>query len=127
MFRCYAVDERDCVFETGNDDDGAVIAPARTGDLPARQQSKGARDRLVHAIGEDAVIRDQNRLRRRIVLGLAQQIRGNPIGIVGPVRHHEDFRRPRDGIDADLTEHFTLGSGDIGIAGSDDLVDRCNG
>ena len=58
------------------------------------------------------------------MLGLAEQIGGDPVGIVGAVGDHQDFRRPGDGIDADLAEHFALGGGDLGIAGAHDLVHR---
>ena len=58
------------------------------------------------------------------MFGLAEQIGGDPVGIVGAIGDHQDFRRPGDGIDAHLAEHFALGGGDPGVAGADDLVHR---
>ena len=56
------------------------------------------------------------------MLGLAQQIGGDPVRIVAAIGDHQNFRRPGDGVDADLAEHFALGGRDIGIAGAHDLV-----
>ena len=83
-----------------------------------------ALDGVGHLIGERRIVGDQDALRRGIVLGLAQQVGGDPVGIVGAIGDHQDFRRPGDGIDADLAEHFALGGGDIGVAGAHDLVHR---
>ena len=61
------------------------------------------------------------------MLGLRQEIGGNPVGIAGAVGDHEHFRRTGDHVDADLAEHQPLCRGDIGIAGADDLCDRRDG
>ena len=58
------------------------------------------------------------------MLGLAEQIGGDPIRIVAAIGDHQNFRRPGDGIDAHLAEHFALGRCDIGIARAHDLVHR---
>ena len=57
------------------------------------------------------------------MLGLGQEIGGDPCRIVLRIGHHQDFRRTRDQIDADLAEHASLGGGNVGIARSGDLVD----
>ena len=67
---------------------------------------------------------DQDRLRARIMLGLRQQIGGDPAGIAGVVGDHQHFRGAGDHVDADLAEHLPLGGGDIGIAGADDFRHR---
>ena len=59
------------------------------------------------------------------MLGLRQQVGGKPFGIVVLVGDHQHLRRPGDGVDADHAEHLALGGGDVGIAGPDDLGDRC--
>ena len=58
------------------------------------------------------------------MLGLRQQIGGDPVGIAGVVGDDEHFRGAGDHVDADLAEHLPLGRGDIGIAGADDFRDR---
>ena len=63
-------------------------------------------------------------LGRLVVLGLRQQIGGDPGRIVVPVGDDEDFRRPGDHVDPDPAEDPPLGRRDIGVARADDLVDR---
>ncbi len=77
-----------------------------------------------HLVGKGGVVGDQDGLRRGIMLGLAEQIGGDPFRIVLAIGDHQNFRRAGDAIDADLAEDFALGGCDIGIAGADDLVDR---
>ena len=55
------------------------------------------------------------------MLGLRQQIGGNPVGIAGLVGQDQNFGWTGDHVDADLAEHQPLGGRDIGIAGPDDL------
>ena len=110
------------------DDDRAVVAPACARDLLARQQSPArARRRPRPSSANAGIVGDQDALRRGVVLGLGQQVGGDPVRIVGAVRDDEDFRRPGDGVDADPAEHLALGGGDIGVAGPDDLVDGRDG
>ncbi len=60
------------------------------------------------------------------MLGLTEQIHRNPVGVGLTVANHENFRGARDHIDADRTEHITFGSSDIGVARSDNLINRRN-
>ena len=76
--------------------------------------------------GEPRAVGDQDRLRARIMLGLRQQIGGDPVGIAGVVGDDQHFGGTGDHVDADLAEHQPLGGGDIGIAGADDLCHRRN-
>ena len=69
-------------------------------------------------------VRDQDRLRARVMLGLRQQIGGDPAGIAAVVGDHQHLGGTGDHVDADLAEHQPLGGGDIGVAGADDLGDR---
>ncbi len=81
-------------------------------------------DRLLDRFAEGGVVGDQDRLCRHIVLGLGEQVGGDPVRIVAAVGHHQHFRRPGDHVDADGAEHLALGRRDIGVAGPDDLGDR---
>ena len=58
------------------------------------------------------------------MLGLRQQVGGDPGRIVLRVGHDQDLRRAGDQVDADLAEDAALGGGDIGVARAGDLVDR---
>ena len=62
-------------------------------------------------------------MRGLVVLGLGEQVGGDPGRIVVAVGDHHHLRRARHHVDADLAEHLALGGGDIGIAGADDLGD----
>ena len=61
------------------------------------------------------------------MLGLGQQVDGDPGGVLGGVGHHQDLRRSGDHVDADGAEHLALGGGDVDVAGADDLIDRGDG
>ena len=56
-----------------------------------------------------------------IVLGLGEQIGGDPGRVVLSVGDHHHLGRPCHHVDADLAVDLALGGGDIGVAGADDL------
>ena len=105
-------------------DDGAEIVPRGARDVGAGQRRELGLHRAFDLGGEPGAVGDQDRLRARIVLGLRQQIGGDPAGIAGVVGDDEHFRGAGDHVDADLAEHLPLGGGDIGVAGADDFGDR---
>ena len=71
------LDERERGLERRTEDDRAIVAPARRGDFFARQRGE-----LTHDFGSDRarkrrVVGDKDRLRRRIVFRLRQEVRGD--------------------------------------------------
>ena len=58
------------------------------------------------------------------MLGLREQIDGDPRGIDGVVGDDRDLRRAREPVDADGPEDLTLRLGDVRVPGTDDHVDR---
>ncbi len=58
------------------------------------------------------------------MLGLGQQIDGDPAWVVVGVGQHHDLGRAGDRVDTDPAEHLPLGLGDVGVAGADDAVHR---
>ena len=78
------------------------------------------------AVAEGGVVGDQDRLRGDVVLGLRQQVGGDPVRIVAAVGDHQHLGRAGDHVDADRAEDLALGGRDIGIAGADDLGDRAD-
>lgn len=76
--------------------------------------------------GEGPVVCDEDGLRRLVVLGLGEQVRRNPVRIVGAVGDDQHLGRTSDHVDAHLTEDAPLGRCYIGVAGADDLIDRCD-
>ncbi len=75
-------------------------------------------------LAERAVVGDDDRLGARIVLGLGEQVGGQPIRIIVLVGDDEHFRGAGNHVDPDGAENLALGGGDIGIARTDDLGDR---
>ena len=73
------VDQGNGVLEPVDQDDRAVIAPARAGDLGLRQGPELALDRLLDRVGERGAVGDEDRLGSGIVLGLRQEIGGDPV------------------------------------------------
>ncbi len=116
------VDERQRIGEGVDDDHGAMLAPTGGRGLGPRQRLESAFDGHHHPVGEVPVVGDQDGLGGTVVLGLAEQIGGDPVGIVEAVGEDQDFRRPGDHVDADGAEDLALGGGHIGVAGTDDLV-----
>ena len=82
--------------------------------------------RIRHLGGEGAIVRDQDRLGVFVMLGLREQVRGDPIRLIGAIGDHQDLGGARDHVDADGAEDQALGGGDIGVAGAHDLVHRRN-
>ncbi|MEJ0043298.1 MAG: hypothetical protein WDM81_14245 [Rhizomicrobium sp.] len=118
-----AVDQGGGGVELRHDDHRAVVVPTRARDLLARQKRQRAFDGGFDLRGERRVVGDEDALRRGVVLGLAKQIGGDPVGVVRAVGDDQYLGRAGDGIDADLAEDFALGGSDIGVARTDDLVD----
>ena len=81
---------------------------------------------VVHRINQPRARRQQNRLRRFVVLGLREQVHCHPVGMRAVVGDHQDLRRTGDHVDADDAEHAPLRGRDVRIAGTDDLVDLRN-
>ena len=115
-----------CV-EIAHEDDRAEVAPRGAGHRAARQRRQlrlhGALDRG----GERRVVGDQDRLRGGIVLGLREQVGGDPVRIAVAAGDDQHLGGARDHVDADGAEHKALGGGDIGVARPDDLGDRLDG
>ena len=88
------------------------------GELPRHALRDGIEQRRVR--------REQNRLRHFVVLGLRKKIHRYPIRVGAGVGDNEYLRGSGDHVDADSAENAPFGGRDIGIAGTDDLVDRGN-
>ena len=73
-----AVGELDGFGERLHQDDGAEFVPAVAGDVGARQQRDLAVDFDGDGIGERRVGGDEDRLRAAAMLGLGQEIGGDP-------------------------------------------------
>ncbi len=119
-----AVGHVDGLGHVGDLDQRAAPLDGGAGDLGTLQGRQQALDALGHAVEEGCVRADQDRLRILIVLGLGEQVHGDPVRVGLAVADDEDFRRSGDHVDADLAEHVALGGGDVDVARTDDLVHR---
>ena len=61
------------------------------------------------------------------MLGLREEIHGNPVWICLAVTDHENLRGTGNHVDAHLAKDLALGLGHIGVAWAHDLVHRGNG
>jgi hypothetical protein len=126
MFGCEPVDHRGGLVETLDNNDRTVGVPACPRDGFGRQRRQRALDRRRHRIGKIGIIGDQDRLAGRVMLGLAEQVGGDPVGIVVGIGNDQYLGRPRDHIDADAAIKLALGLRDPGIAGANNHIDRRN-
>ncbi len=116
MFGGDAIGQRRGGVEAVDGDDGAELLPALAGDGLLGQERELAIDLGGHGIGQARIGGDENGLGPCPVLGLGDEIGGDPGGIGGAIGDDEDFGGPGDHVDADLAEDLALGGGDEGIA-----------
>ncbi len=126
MLGRYAVDQRHRIGQFADGDDGAMARPALGGDGGALETGKLRIDRRCHRVGKAGIVGDEDGLRGGVMLGLREEIGGDPGRIVAAVGDHQYLGGAGDEIDADSAEDAALGRRDIGVAGTDDLVDRRN-
>ena len=55
------------------------------------------------------------------MLGLAEQVGGDELGVGLVVGDHRDLGRAGEQVDPDAPEQLALGLGDVGVAGADDM------
>ena len=121
-----AVCERRSFGQAAHHDHHAVLVPALPRNLRGREHRALHRHAVLDLIGEMIVVGDQDRLRRGIVLGLAEQVGGDPVGLVAAVGYDQDLARPCDHVDPDHAEQLALGLGDVVVARAGDHVDGAN-
>ncbi len=104
-----------------------MIAPFSSQLIVARAPGRQGRQLLLDAgrdgVGEIHVVGEQDRLAGFVMLGLAEQIGGDPFGIVAAIGDHHDLGRAPHHVDADHAIDLPLGLGDPGVAGAGDDVD----
>ena len=116
------IEQRHGGIEIGHHDDRAIIGPALPRDRGGGEAGQLAFNRRRHCIGFGGIAGNQDRLRHRVVLGLRQQIGGDPIGVGFAIRHDDDFGRAGDHVDADNAVKLALGLGHPGVAGAGDDI-----
>ena len=99
------------------------LAPAM---LPRGSSASWRATAALDAPRKVCVVGHQDGLGGGVVLGLRQQVGGEPVGVVVAIGDHQHLGGTGDGIDADHAEHLALGGSDVGIAWADDLDDRAH-
>ena len=122
MLRRNNVHGVDGLLHVIGDDDLTVGVHAGAGNGGAGQLRDLYFQLGLYGLGQVPAVGDQHRRGQLIVLGLAQQVGGDPGGAAGAVGQNQDFRRAGDHIDADFTKHLALGGGHVNVAGADDLI-----
>src|SRR5438309_5049896 len=114
MLWCDSIDQRRGLTPIGDDQDSAVGLPAGARDVGPWQMfempSRGGFDSSSKVAG----ICDKDRLRRSIMLGLRQQIGGDPGRVVFPIGDNQDLRGAGNHVDADTPKNAPLGGSDVG-------------
>ena len=123
MFGGEPVAKRDRVGERRDDDDGAIGIPACAHRRRGAQRRNDRIDCGGNGIGKGRIVGEQNRLARRIMLGLAEQVGGDDARIVPRVGNDDDLARPGDHIDAHHAIDLPLRLGDPRVARAGDDVD----
>ncbi len=116
------IGDRQRIVERVDADQQAVRQsdPRRVGTRQARQLR---RDLALDRVDQSGIGRDKHDLGVGTMLGLRQQVRGDERSIRPGIRDHHDLRRPGRHVDGHaLGCHLQLGFGDIGIAGTKQLV-----
>ena len=81
-------------------------------------------EREIDALGDVVVPGDDHDRAARTVLGLREQIGGDPGRVDGRVAHDRDLRRSGEPVDPDDGRDDALRRGGVGVPGPDDDVDR---
>ena len=120
------VADRARFFHRARQHQRAAAFQRRADDVAARQRRQQPLDRGADAIEIAGIGTEQDALRERVVLGLAEQVHRDPVGRRRAVGEDEDLARAGDHVDADRAEDAPLGARDVGVAGAGDLVDGGN-
>src|SRR5690606_7570373 len=77
--------------QTGDEDEGAAVHEAGADDVRAGHGGQETVDGLGDLVQVGRVGAQQNRLGKLVVLGLREQIHGDPVGGCGPISDDEDL------------------------------------
>ena len=115
------VDHGDPGLEIVDQDDAGLPAGQRRGDpLDVLGRSHAAHQGSLHTLGEILAVGDQHRRRKGVVLGLADQVRGDVLGIGAVVGEHRDLGGSGLCVDTDHAFQQTLGCRDVDVARAGD-------
>ena len=119
------VDHRDAGRDVVDQDDPGLPTGQRGGHpLGVLGRGHPAYQRGFDTGGKILAVGDEHRRGKNVVLGLADQIRGNMLGIGAVVGQHRNLGRPRLGVDTDHALQQALGGGDVDVARTGDQSDR---
>ena len=127
VLRRDAVGQLQCLLRSADANQGTALTQRGQDDLGTLHGRRQALDGGLDG-GQMLVIPpDQDRLGIFVVLGLGEQVHRQPVRVGHAIADHQNLGRPGDHVDTDLTEHRTLGSRHVDVAGADDLVDARHG
>ena len=115
------------LLHVAREDEGTPVAQALGDDGAPRHLGQQAVDLALDGGDVVGIGAQQDALRQLVMLGLAEQVHGHPVGRRAAVGQHQDFTGAGNHVDAHGAEHPLLGAGHIGIAGAGDLVHLRNG
>ena len=116
------VGDGDGLVQVPRQDQGPAAAQRRGDDLAPLHGRQQPVDAGGDPVEEGRVPGHQDGLGVLVVLGLGEEVHGDPVRIGAAVAQDQDLGGAGHHVDADLTEDRPLGGGDIDVAGADDLV-----
>ena len=122
MFRRNAIGESAGLIEIVDLNQSAATLERGGNHLAARHGRQQSFDTGRDLRNEFGIRTQQNRLRQFVMLGLGEQVNGDPVRIGRGIGDDQHFRWSGHHVDADGAEDATLGRRHVGIAGTDDLV-----
>ena len=115
----------DGLFDAIREDDAGLAATQRRVDALGMLGTRHAVSKaFLNLVGKLLTVGDEHGTGKLIMLGLTDQIGGEPTRVGALVCDDGDFGRAGDRVDADDAGHHALGGGDEDVARTGDLVDR---
>ena len=119
------VDDVETDLDVVDEDDGGLAPGERLADaLGVLGRGDPSRDGGLHGLGEVGAVGDEDGGGQGVVLGLADEVGGDVLGVGGRVGEDRDLGGAGLGVDADESLEQPLGGGDPDVAGTGDEVDR---
>ena len=121
MFRRMGVRKGDGIGERFDEHKRAIIFEHAREMRPAAELCELACDFALHRIEEFRGVGRKNDLAALAVLGLREQVGGDPRGVRARVGENEDFARAGEEVDGHAAKHLPLRLDDVGVAGAENF------
>ena len=122
MLRGQPVSDFDALHQRVRHDDHAVVVNGCPCDVPAGQGFQLGLQLRLDGLGQSHGLGDQDGGGVAVVLRLTEHVGGHDSGVALSVGQDQNLTGARDHVDGHHAEDLLLGLGNVGVAGSHDLV-----